>query len=243
LTEYLPKRVSYTLKDLAKLWGVEESDLQQWIIHGELTAHTPLPLMSVFRVNALKAGGLKDHFDQELSHWEGHISISKYRCQRLFRHGRIYLREFICDQYGQRYVLPHTSDDIKVAVDDLVILSAEKERFGQLFQMQFETSSPSPVKPDAGSPALIFDVSFKIIHLEGKEYKFGRVQSRVLRLLYEAAQSSEPWRCGKTILHKAESQSFKMSNLFKRKPIWKTLILSNGDGEYRFNNKLTVSQY
>ncbi len=61
----------------------------------------------------------------------------------------------------------------------------------------------------------------------------GFIQREVIRLLHDAANRSDPWQFGKTVLHEAGSTNAKMINLFRGHPCWGTLIESNRRGLYR----------
>jgi hypothetical protein len=61
----------------------------------------------------------------------------------------------------------------------------------------------------------------------------GVVQSRVVRILHQAAGSDTPWRPGKAVLSEAGATSCRMTDLFKSQPDWKAFIESDGRGNYR----------
>ena len=74
------------------------------------------------------------------------------------------------------------------------------------------------------------------VRLHGQSFPFtGPIQRAVVRILHAAAETSEPWCLGKTILQKAGSTdlNMRMVNLFGRHVAWKVLILSDGRGKYR----------
>lgn len=228
----LPQRASYALQDLNQQWQAELSDLKDWIIQGELIVHTWLPLMSVFKLTE-SVEGITDAFNKELTHWEGHISVSKHRCHRLFKYGSTHLRDFASEDDGYQYMLPQSANDLTIMENDLVVLRAEKLRFEQKFQVGGHEVQ-SQIEPPESSVMQIIDPSFKMIRIEGEEYKFTNMQANVLKQLYEASQTDEPWCSGKQLLEKAGSQAFKLSTIFKRKPIWRKIILSDNEGMYRF---------
>ncbi|MBB5354041.1 hypothetical protein HNR46_004313 [Haloferula luteola] len=59
-----------------------------------------------------------------------------------------------------------------------------------------------------------------------------------MRLLFQAAKDGKPWLNGKQLLHDGGSQSYTLSNLFKRKPVWRKLIHSDGRGYYRMQESI-----
>lgn len=78
------------------------------------------------------------------------------------------------------------------------------------------------------------------VRLRGEPFYFtGDVNRAVIRLLHEAALAGEPWQSGKAILAKAGSQDAagKMSNLFRGRPCWGRLLLSNERGKYRLKTE------
>jgi hypothetical protein len=85
--------------------------------------------------------------------------------------------------------------------------------------------------------ASAIDPTYRIVRINDRDYRFGETQARVLRLLSEAAYKGEPWQNGKHLLRLAGSQSFSLSNLFKRHSVWRELVLSNKRGFYRLNER------
>lgn len=237
--QHLPKRLFYALSDLKECWGISRSELQQWLVNGDLSTHVWLPVMSVYK-HFEENDGVTLKLISELSHWEGYASISRHYCHRLFRQGSIHLREFSSDASGQRYKLPEASDDVIVNVEDLVILEEERRRFeaehhlaGTCPNVRAVNHRPEQLQKSDG---LVADHSFKIIKQHNNEYRLGDMQAKILRQLYESAKDGNPWQNGKKLLQEAGSQSFTLSNIFKRNPIWKKLIISDGRGSYRLNS-------
>ena len=72
-----------------------------------------------------------------------------------------------------------------------------------------------------------------MVKVKNQWVRMGTLQARVLELLYQADLNNEPWQNGKRLLQQAGSESYTLANLFKRKPEWRSLVESNGLGEYR----------
>ena len=222
----LPDRASYTLSEMQTYWQVANEEIRQWLFQGILTTHVWLPVMSVFKIEASQDGN-RLKFAKTLCHWEGHAVVSRHSCYRLFRHEHIHMREFTCSKTMEYYCLPDTAGDLIVTRDDLLILRAERVRFEAAHDIandgnhSIETLSPTP--------------SFKDVQLDGHSYRFGHIQSQVLQLLYVAAKNGQPWQSGKQLLVQAGSQDFSLSNLFKRKPVWRRIVISDGRGCYKMN--------
>ena len=163
--------------------------------------------------------------------------MSRHYCHRLFRHGSIHLREFIADQKEARYTLPEAAEDISIHLDDLVVLAAESRRFELTYGLLSPGRGGVAANQESGETPLetsylITDCDFKMIKHSGKEYRLGDIQARILRQLFESAKDGHPWQNGKKLLQNAGSQSYNLSNVFKRNPIWKELIISDGRGSY-----------
>ena len=235
----LPKRLFYPLTDLRECWGVSHSELQQWLINGDIATHVWLPVMSVYKHLEIKEG-VTLRLVPELCHWEGYTPISRYYCHRLFRQGYIHLREFTNDEFGQSYRLPEASEDIIIHAEDLVILAEERSRFEAEHNLTGICPNIMAIRPKPEnleeSDALFADHSFKIIQHQGNQYRLGDMQASILRQLYGSATDGKPWQNGKKLLQEAGSQSFSLPNIFKRNRIWKELIISDGRGSYRLNS-------
>jgi hypothetical protein len=60
----------------------------------------------------------------------------------------------------------------------------------------------------------------------------------VLRRLKSAGESDQPWVSGKTLLADSGAATMRLIDLFKRKPVWRQLIIADGKGCYRLNPQL-----
>ncbi|WP_367872967.1 hypothetical protein [Luteolibacter sp. Populi] len=224
------------MADLSDRWKVPSSVIGQWLTGGDLTALVWLPIMSVVELQ----GDSMEAESHSLCHWEGYIHISAHQCRRLFRQEWIALREFFSQDRRRRLRLPEAADDLIVELHDLVILEAERRRFETAYPAltgaPLSSAGSQPQPPQAPAPAI--DPTFRVVQLDGgREVRFGETQAKVLRLLADAARQGEPWQSGKVLLGGAGSQSLSISNLFKRHPAWRELIVSNGRGFYRLEHQ------
>lgn len=239
MTRELPRRTFHSLADLRSRWATSLSDLRHWLTAGYLKAHVWLPVMSVYKMlGAVETAGPTAGAD--LCHWEGYVPLSQHSCYRLFRQGRVCLRQFTCEQSGARYSLPETAEPFVVSVDEIVILEEECADFEAAYGLRKqseETARALASDCQTGSGRFFSDSSFKIIRKDEDQYILGNMQAAILRELYQCAQDGEPWQSGKLLLRKVGSQSFTLSNVFKRNPIWRELVLSDGRGGYRIDPK------
>ncbi len=79
----------------------------------------------------------------------------------------------------------------------------------------------------------IYYNDFAKVIIKGEIYHFGKMQSQVVKQLFEAANSNSPWLFGKELLYKAGATTMRLSDLFKSQPKWRNLIESDRRGNYR----------
>ena len=81
------------------------------------------------------------------------------------------------------------------------------------------------------------DAGYRHVWLHGEEFSLTAKQALVVEALHEAALAGEPWVHARDLLYAAESDSDKLSHLFRRfkDPHWSALIRSDGRGCYRLN--------
>lgn len=235
----LPERVFYSLNDIQNIWQAEDSDLKQWLMHGQIKAHVWLPMISAFEMKE-ETEGARIIITKQLRHWEGYTPLYPHHCRKIFKAGKVYLREFICPENDAKLVIPDTADAMRFDLDDLVILKEECKRFEERYRIQERSICSVKILGRVGKPQPRispehFDPTFKKVFFNGQKYSFGDMQADVIRQLYEAAMDGTPWQNGKQLLAKAGSQSFTLSNIFKRNPLWRHLIVSDGRGMYRLS--------
>jgi len=239
MTLRLPGRVFYSLQEMESLWNVNSSNINQWLVHGDLHASVWLPLTVIYEISEQLEGN-RIIQTRELLYKEGYMQVCHYDCRSLFRYGKVELRAF-CNEYGERsYVLPDEGLSFFVQASELVILEEERMRFERDYRgLASELKTPSELRNFRFEGT--FDRSFKTVHYEGQEYLFGDIQAAVLRKLYEIADTESPWMHGKQLLAYAGSTSLRMVNNFKRIRIWRTLITSDGRGRYRLSEGFLAS--
>jgi len=232
----LPERLFYALGDLENCWSASSSDIRHWLICGDLLAAIWFPVMSVIEQKNDNVSGLDQ---SKLCHWEGYIQLSGHQCRRLLRHGWITVREFSSFNGEQQFQLPEPADDITIELRDLIILEEERMRFEVRYPSICTTESVQDCSAKNSRKGHLLekpiDPTFRTVRANGDEYYFGEIQSNIIRLLAEGAQRGKPWQSGKVLLHEAGSQSYSLSNVFKRHPIWRKLIQSDRRGFYRLN--------
>lgn len=253
----LPERVFYTHEELQSVWELSESDINQYLMHGSLTAHVWLPMMSIYEV-VEEQDGARIFLTKNLTHWEGYTPLYAHQCRTLFKTGEVYLREFMCrncieslispevSRCNKKLLLPESVSSVRVGIDDLVIMSEEKKRFET--EHNFLTASSCRVKVMGRIVGVqkpknhsYFEQGFRKAHHDGIDFKFGEIQAAVMQQLYDAAIEGDPWQNGKQLLNKAGSSSFTMQNVFKSNIHWRKLVESDERGSYRLQPSFMAS--
>lgn len=126
--------------------------------------------------------------------------------------------------------LPSGAAAVVVTRDDLLVRGEERQRLEGLLAQQSQTSSIRGPQSILG-----FDHSpdYRMVRFGGETFSLGRYQAQVVRILHLAAQAGQPWCRGVDILSEIECSTLRMSDLFKSKRGWRTLIESNSRGMYR----------
>jgi len=81
------------------------------------------------------------------------------------------------------------------------------------------------------------DAGYRHVWLHGEEFSLTAKQAMVVEALHHAMLAGDPWLHANDLLEAAESDSDKLSHLFRRfkDPHWSALIRSDGRGCYRLN--------
>lgn len=238
---HLPERVFYSCDEIVKCWGLPSSDLQQYLLHGQLLASVWLPLMSMYEIDETVDDG-RTILSRHIRHWQGYTHLYAHDCRTVLRKGKSYVRDFINPETGCRLTIAEGMPAVAVMLDDLIIMNTERQRFERKYD--FGTCTVQIIgrvgraKPRESET---FDPAFRKVWFAGTQHHFGTIQASVLSQLYEAAQNGVPWQNGKKLLHEAGSQSFTMQNVFKSNPHWRKFIESDGRGAYRLQEKFLSS--
>lgn len=117
---------------------------------------------------------------------------------------------------------------VEIGFDDMVITISERKRF------EFEHLNKT-VKYDDSEVLILKSPDFSSIELYGERYNFGAKQAKVVKHLYDQYYLGDPWSHGKALLRAANSECYRLSNLFNKHKAWRKVIISNKRGFYRIN--------
>ena len=116
-------------------------------------------------------------------------------------------------------------DPLRVDFFDLVISMNQIEDFEFIHQSTQQYEKEFELLSD--------DFTCFIWH--DQEYRFGEMQAKVIKRLWQAREDSKPWMYGKHILRDVESNADRIKNIFSHNKHWRKIILSDNKGKYRLN--------
>jgi hypothetical protein len=214
----LPSRSYYHLDEVATTWGVQIRDLLDFAVGGHLQLSILVSAVHVQTENEepLCLTGLHPVLAQDIILV---VTSGAARIRRLAASATGAALRFADDQHA-----------ISIALEHLLISRDERVRFEREAGDIGQAQGPS-------NPLFLIENDFARVTCNGATYELGLAQAAVVRQLYEAAVSGNPWQPGKALLAGAKSKCTKLVDLFKRKvePDWRNLILSDGRGLYRLN--------
>lgn len=222
------EKAYFTLPEILDRWSISEADLNYLAENDKLRLS-----VRVFGV-PLELGDYEEthegeHFrvPTEQSRFSGLLDLYAQDVFQLFRCSEVHLSDFRTPRASYA-TLYGEADPIFVMIGDLLLRREERDRF------EAETGFSGA---ETGPQLSVFSASpdYQDVHCGGHQFRLGPIQAQVVRALHEAARRGEAWQSGKAILSAAGSKSLKMSDVFKSQKQWRSLIESNGRGNYRLN--------
>lgn len=231
-------RQFYRFSEVIDGCGISRTGLDNCILSGVIRVHTWMYPAPVYKVTEVRHGS-QVLFQKEDTVVEGYVCISASDYRRILQKDNACISSFSNDD--GMYCLRWGNPDIGVRMDDLVILASEKKKIEQYIKQQAGADHViGMLKPADTEEKTTFDVTFQHVSFKGYNFVFGEIQSKMVKMLYEAAKTDNPWVHGQVLLKKAGSLSFKPKNIFSRQPNWRELIVSDRRGQYRLHEDFPV---
>lgn len=233
-------RQFYRFSEVIERCGISRTGLDNCILSGVIRVHTWMYPACVYKVTEVQHGS-QILFQKEDTVVEGYVAVSASDYRRILQKGKVCIRSF-SNEEGM-YCLRWGNPDVAVRMDDLVILTSEKEKIDQYIKQQEGADYViGMLKPAPSETKTTFDSTFEHVHFKGHDYVFGDIQAKIVKKLYEAAQSGHPWVHGQRLLQEAGSLSFKLKNMFSAQKHWRDLIVSDGRGKYRLHEDFPLDE-
>ncbi|MDI1265173.1 MAG: hypothetical protein PS018_18135 [bacterium] len=165
---------------------------------------------------------------QDLPVLNGPQPLLRSSLLEIFRDGQAEVRAF---RAAKPNTYLHVSSDVPEMIvrrDHLIITREERDRF----EREHGATSTPEALPIA---EFSHNEDFTKVHVAGEWHSFGPKQAAVLRILKLASEADDPWRDGKRLLGDVGSTTLRLTDLFKRRSVWRQLVQADGKGCYRFN--------
>lgn len=227
-----PAREYDRLRTLQKKWHMSEDDMFYAIENGLIRVCVWLPSRYV------ECGVLQHQqfIHKAYGYREGFMGVRPQDCRLICSTGGAELRVFypiIEEGTIIRLAYEPAQPAISVRLDDLVVLKKDREDFEGNYVVP--ANDMAELHQGKYQPAFIASEDYRYVKLDGREYHFGDVQARIVKLLHHAIQTNKPWVHSKTLIHESGSNAIRLRDLFKNKGHWGQLIISNKRGYYRLN--------
>ncbi len=230
-------RQFYRFSEVINGCGISRTGLDNCILSGLINVHVWLYPVCVYKITEVQHG-TQMLLQKEEATLEGYAAVNQNDYRRLLQNNIANVRHFTTDD-GQ-YYLRCGSPDVTVRMDEVVILASEKEKINAYLEQQAGADHVIGMLSPAREEGTTFDPAFRQVRFQGREFTFGPIQSTIVRKLYEAAKSGNPWMSGKQLLQDAGSASFHLKNIFTRQLYWRELIISNARGLYRLHEDFPI---
>jgi len=223
----LPQKRWFRIAEVAKRWSLATSDLEDYALDEMLQLSVfvvDLPAeMGSWEGNRAGEGPLL----QDLPILNGPQPLLRSNLLAIFRDEQVEVRAFR-NQQPNTYL--HIRSDVPAMVvrrDDLIVTREERDRF----EREHGAAAGLDALPSA---EFSHNEDFTKVHVAGQWHSFGPKQAAVLRLLKLASEADDPWRDGKRLLGDVGSTTLRLTDLFKRRSVWRQLVQADGKGAYRF---------
>jgi hypothetical protein len=217
----------FTLEEIEERWQLPHRDVVYLAENGLLK-------LSVRLFNVRLEWGEFEDFSN--GHWNriptdqrwfsGLQDLREHDAFRLFRDGQAQIDQFAMPEEHHYCHLREPTDSLTIRVCDVVVQRQERDR------VEKEHGLAGATRPAVTS---IFRQAndYGEVHVAGRVFNLGPVQSRVVKQLHRAAITGDPWCSGKALLAAAGSSSTRLADLFKSQRDWRQLIESDRRGNYR----------
>lgn len=215
----------FTLEEIEERWQLPHRDIVYLVENGLLT-------LSVRVLNVrLELGEYQElangdwgRLPTDQHRFSGLRDLGQYDASRLLRDGHANVDGFAAP--AGEYCDLLEPESIPVRACDVVIRREERDR------VEHQHGLAGATKPAVTS--IFRQVNdYGEVHVAGRVFNLGQLQSRVVKQLHRAAITGDPWCSGQALLAAAGSSSTRVSDLFKSQRDWRQLIESDRRGNYR----------
>ena len=228
-----------TLGEIEERWSLPRRDLAYLAENGLLRLSVRLFGVAIERAYLEQSpDGRWFDVPYEQTRYTGLMDLLERDVVMLFQEGWVAVEGLYHQDEFIRLIAP--TPPLLIRISGVVVRRAERDRVEAELGLGGARSDTSHCPTCVGAAVTVREPGASIVtdncsavRIGGIELRLGQIQARVVRDLRAAAQSGNPWRNGKELLKAAGSKSLRMSDVFKSKPGWRQLIMSDGRGKYR----------
>lgn len=208
-----PDKMYFSLNEVSKRWNRKIKDVEYCIENGLLNAY--------IKVCSVKLASLSRKATSTDYEFTGCKCLIPEDCHILFRHNKKIINEFLSQDYYNRERLI-SPEQIIISRIDLMIFRSDLIAFEQKYNLGFHQDElplwDNALVEPATNIAIRNDCD--IIYIGKNFYTFGPIQAKIIRELYKAAQTDNPWILGKNLLVDSGARTIHLKDLFKSHPIY-----------------------
>lgn len=221
--------VYYTLKEVARRWGVRKCDIAYMVENGML--RTSVQLVDVHLERGLLEidRNQEFHIPHEQTWYTGLLDVMVRDAVLALRRGEAQIVHFDAEE-DEYAMLIRPTGPAEVRAKHLVVRRSERDRVEAHYGETGNTVAEGIAFQHANG--------YRSVRLGDLRFALGPVQAKVVELLHQSAVSGETWRCGKAILAEAGAASMRMSDVFKSQSRSQDLIESDKRGRYQLRLKM-----
>lgn len=233
----LPKRSFYGVLELADQWSATLPQMLGFAMDGELQLSV-MTLGVPVQILRFEEGpeSLEPHLVAETV-LDGPQPVMAGDLWPVVRHGSTRISRFMPPQANQQIRLAPGVQPQLVTREDVVVRRADRERFEVANDLPSDARRGPAEQMTAQQPMPLFIQrnNYADVVINGQPFHLGPIQAQIVRQLHEASGTAHPWVSGRVLLDGAKAETTRLVDLFKKKPRWRDLILSDQQGSYRLN--------
>lgn len=210
-----PAKMYFSLNEVSSRWHRQVKDVEYCIENGLLNAH--IKVCSVKLVSTPILNSPKDN-QKEIYEFTGCKRLIPEDCHILFRHYKKQISEFMSDNNSQRERLVFP-EKITIKKVDLMIFLCDLKDFEEKYQLKYEEQELPLWDKNVSSSKIAIENDCDFFYIGKNFYTFGPIQAKIIRELYKAAQTDNPWILGKNLLVDSGARTIHLKDLFKSHPI------------------------
>lgn len=207
-----PSKEYFSIIEVASRWHRKVKDVEYCIENGLLNAH--------IKVCAVKLSSVANNNENNICKFTGCVKVLPEDCHIMFRHYKRTISELLSTTESKRMRLVQPEHIIITKVDLLIFLK-DLQDFEQKYKLSciqtelplWDNSNPEPINN------LTTHNDNDMLMIGHDVYTFGPLQAKIIKELYKAASTNNPWVLGKNLLMDSGARTQHLKDLFRSHPI------------------------